>query len=376
MARLLKAGVDSLYVSARGNVKETFEPLRDVRARADVTGEPVPFQVDGFGFDVLPYSRYGYRVLLECADFLLYATDAENRPTVRLELRSSYIQTVGVDEAWRGALSVASSVAGAPLDSATVARLDLFADFADWRLLRSDWAGLITRAKVRAIGEPAPGEVETFQIGTSPLLVRLYRKDIEVRAKGGFAPVFWGGYRGPVVRVEVQASPDHLRKFGFASVGAALASCGDVWRQATSEFVELRVSQEAPREVRPLRAEWDEVRRVGFEEFPHSGLIPQIIWAGDRDRVDRLLYGCLTTLGALDGVRELADVLRGLPVELAALADEKDFGREAERKRRKQSRYARERPVDSAAASASAGREEAQCAPDPLDPNTAHRTFT
>ena len=106
---------------------------------------------------------------------------------------------------------------GVPLGNVAVARLDLFADFADWCLFRSDWAGLMTRAKVRAIGEPASGEVETFQIGTSPLLVRLYRKDIEVRDKGGFAPVFWGGYTGPVVRVEVQVSPEHLRKYGFPS---------------------------------------------------------------------------------------------------------------------------------------------------------------
>ena len=373
MARLLNAGVDSLYVSARANVGVTFDTLREARKRAESTQEPVPLQVDGFALDVMPYVRYGYRVLLECADFLLYATDAPNRPTARLELRSPYIQTVGVDHAWRTALDVASAVVGAPLGNETVARLDLFADFADWELFRSDWAGLCTRAKVRAIGEPAPGQVETFQIGTSPLLARLYRKDIEVRDKGGFAPVFWGGYSGPVVRVEVQASPDYLRKFGFASVSAALASCGDVWRHATDEFVELRVPSDARREVRPLRPEWEEVRRVGFEKFTHSGLIPQMMWAGDREKVDRLLYGCLTTLGALDGIGDLAGVLRVLPVELAALADEKDFGQETKRKRRKQARYARERAVDSAAASASAGRD-AQCAPDPLDPKTAPRT--
>ena len=45
MARLLRAGVDSLYISARGVVKETFDPLRNARARADAAGGPVHWGV-------------------------------------------------------------------------------------------------------------------------------------------------------------------------------------------------------------------------------------------------------------------------------------------------------------------------------------------
>ena len=376
MPRLLNAGVDSLYLAARGEVEGTFGPLREARAKADAVGEPVAWgEVFGFALEVMPFARYGYPVLLECAEFSLYATDRANRPTIRLELRSAYIQTVGVDRAWRTGIQAAESVVGAALHDVKVARLDLFADFADWCLWRSDWDGLVSRAKVRAIGEPEPGQVETYQVGTTPLLVRLYRKDIEVRDRGGFAPVFWGGEKGPVVRVEVQASPEHLRKYRFGSVEEALASCGDVWRYAVTEFVKLCAPAEGPRDAWPVRPEWQLVRQVGFERFPHSGLVPEAIWSGDRERIRRLLYGCLTSLGALDGIRELPVMLGLLPKEVGELALQKSFAGEVERKHRKHSRWARERNVHSAPASAGAGRD-VQCAPDPLQTNTAPRTST
>lgn len=376
MPRLLHVGVDSLYLSARGEVEETFGPLREARAKAEAIGEPVAWdEVGGFALEVMPFARYGYRVLLECAEFSLYATDRANRPTIRLELRSAYIQTVGVDEAWRAGLEAARSVVGAPLHDVKVARLDLFADVADWCLWRSDWASLASPAKVRAIGEPEVGQVETYQVGKTPLLVRLYRKDVEVRDRGGFAPVFWGGHKGPVVRVEVQASPEHLRRYRFGSVEEALGSCGDVWRYATSEFLRLCAPAEGAREAWPIRPEWQLVQQVGFERFRHSGLVPEVIWTGDRERVRRLLYGCLTSLAAFDGIEELPVALSHLPAELAGLAVERHFGREVKRKRRKHSRWTRERAVHSAAASAGAGRD-VQCAPDPLQTDTAPRTST
>lgn len=347
--RLLNAGVDSLYLSARGEVRETFVPLLEARARAEAMGEAVAWgEVGGFAFEVMPYARYGYRVLLECAEFSLYATDAANRPTVRVELRSDYIQTVGVDQAWRAAMDVATTVVGTPLQDVKVARLDLFADFGGWRLWRSDWAGLVSRAKVRAIGEPEPGGIETYQVGITPLLVRLYRKDIEVRERGGFASVFWDGYTGPVVRVEVQASPEHLRMYRFGSVDEALRSCGDVWRYGTGEFLRFCVPKEGRPKTWPLRPEWEEVQRVGFERFPHSGVVPEAIWTGDRERVRRILYGCLTSLGAFDGIRELSLMLRSLPDEVSGIAQRKDFAREVDRRHRKHSRWARGRSVHSA----------------------------
>lgn len=377
MVWLLSSGVDSLYVSARGDLSACFGPLRAALSRAQSTGEPVPWpDVEGFALEVLPYGGNGYPVIVECAEFRIYATDRKNRAPVWVQIFSDYLRTVGVEHAWSAALRAAAAIVGVALIHPKVSRIDLFSDFADWRLLRSDWDGLIRHAKVRAIGEPAPGEVETFQIGKSPLLARLYRKDIEQLQSGGAASVFWDGYPGPVVRVEVQASSGHLRGYRFGSVAEMLASCGDVWRHATSDrFLELRVPAPRPREEWLLRPEWKEVQRVGFTSFPHSGLVPQRIWTGDRERVRRLLYGCLSSVGAWEGVDTLEAVVRMIPREVAAIARQKDFRSEVKRKWRKRSRWERERILHSRLASAGA-RKEIPCAPEPSQLDTAPRTST
>src|SRR5207302_3480526 len=143
-------------------------------------------------------------------------------------------------------------------------------------------------------------EVETIQAGKSPLLVRLYRKDIEVRQRGGFAPTFWDGWSGAVTRVEVQAGSGKLRGFGISSVADALSSRGDVWRYATSDFLELRIPSEGPRESWPLRPEWQTVQLIGQDSFPSSGIVPFVVIQGVRLRVVRAIFGSLSSLGALD----------------------------------------------------------------------------
>ena len=263
------------YLSARADVEGRIESLREARAGAEAAGEAVPLcEVEGFTLEVVPHGLNSHPVAMRCAELTVCVTDRRNRPPAAIQLGSAFIQTACVDEAWRTAVRVASSVVGVVLRDIKVSRIDLFADIADWRLRRSDWDGFITHAKVRAIGQPAPGEVETFQVGKSPRMMRLYRKDIEIRDKGGFAHVFWQGHEGAVVRVEVQVSSDELRKYGFASVDETLASCGDIWRHATTKFLEVRVPGPGPREAWSLTPEWELVQRVGFESFRHSGVVP------------------------------------------------------------------------------------------------------
>ena len=56
MARLFAAGVDSMYLSARGEVEETFGPLREARAKAEAIGEPVAWgEVGCFALQVMPF---------------------------------------------------------------------------------------------------------------------------------------------------------------------------------------------------------------------------------------------------------------------------------------------------------------------------------
>jgi hypothetical protein len=367
--RVLSVGVDTLYWSSRVAVGPWFDDLREARTRSSEGGDPAAWRViDGFALDVLPHGAFRYPVVVDCHEFRFHFTDSARLPTMWVQLRSAFIHEVGVERAVAESLSVASEIVGAQVASAQASRIDLYADVAVWKLVQGDRVGLVTHADLRAHFRAGTEEFETVQAGKSPLLVRLYRKDIEVRQRGGFAPAFWGGWDGAVTRVEVQAGSAKLRTFGISSVSEALASRGDIWRHATSEFLELRSPTAGPRESWPLRPEWVTVQLVGSQAFPASGVVPFVVVHGDRLRVLRALYGYLTSLGAIDTHWTLSRVLRLLPAHLEEVERGRSFSDEVERKRRRLPRAVRSN-VDSAAASVGPGKE-APWAPDPSQENT------
>ena len=360
--------MDTVYWSARAPIGAWFEDLRSVRAQAGDGHETVPWRVaSGFALDVLGHGAFRYPLVVECAEFRAHLTDSGRLPTAWVQLRSAYIHEVGVERAIEESAAVVGEIVGARITEAQASRVDLYADLGGWSLCHRDREGLVTHADLHAHFRAGTEEIETVQAGKSPFLVRCYRKDLEIRERGGFAPVFWQGWEGPVTRVEVQVGSEKLRAFGLSSVADVLTSRGDLWRHATTEFLELRVPRTGPRESWSVRPEWRIVQDVQ-QAFPASGVVPYVVLRGDRLRLLRALYGYLTSLGAIDGTRELPGVLRALPAELVDVARGRTFGEEVERKRRRLPRAVRS-PVDCSPASAGPGKE-APWAPDLSQGNT------
>ena len=367
--RVLRSGVDTLYWSLRAAVGAWFDDLRQARTEAAETGEAINWRtVEGFALDVLPHGAFRYPVVVDCREFRLHLTDSSRLPTMWVQLRSAFIHEVGLERAVEESSRVAGEVVGADLAGPQASRLDLYADFGGWVIVQADRIGLVTHADLRAHFRAGTDEIETIQAGKSPLLVRVYRKDIEVRQRGGFASVFWDGWSGPVTRVEVQAGSEKLRAFGISSVADALSARGDVWRYATSDFLELRIPTNGPRESWPLRPEWRMVQAIGSESFPSSGLVPFVVVQGDRLRVLRAIFGYLSSLGAIEDEADLGGLLRSLPKALRSVERGRLFSAEVERKRRRLPRGVRS-TVDFRAASAGPGKE-APWAPDPSQQNT------
>lgn len=331
--------------------------------------EAAPWRtVSGFALNLLPHGALRYPVVLDCHEFRIHLTDSRLLPTMWVQLRSASIHERGVEQALADSVGVASEIVGAQVQAPRASRIDLYADLAGWVPVQADRVGVVTHAGLRAHFRAGTEEIETLQAGKSPFLARIYRKDIEVRQRGGFAPVFWGGWDGPVTRVETQTGSPKLKAFGISTVADALASQGDVWRYATSEFLELRVPGAGSRETWPVRDEWRVVQAVGRERFPSSGVVPFVVVQGDRVRLLRALNGYLSSLGAIDGQYDLDRLLESLPAQLAPVARDRAFGKEVERKRRRLPRAVRSL-VDSATASAGPGKE-APWAPVLSQPNT------
>ena len=269
--RLLSAGCDTLYWSARGSPGEAFDALRAKRDAANVAGASLPWAtVDGFSLSILPHGALRYPVVVDCFEFRIHVTNSGHLPTVYVELRSAFIQEVGLERAFAESVALVNAILPGGLTEPHISRIDLFADYADWWLVHADYPGFITQAKRHTHAADAE-QYETIQFGKSPLLVRAYRKDIERRDKGYPALPTWGGHAGSVIRVEVQASSEFLRRLGTRSFAEVVAARGDIWRHGTHDFVELRVVGPGKRERWQLRPEWQLVQQTGIAHFPASG---------------------------------------------------------------------------------------------------------
>jgi hypothetical protein len=312
--RQLSAGIDTLYWSAKSEIPPTvLTALKAARESASRSGcAQLWATVDGYGLAIAPHGAGRYPICLDSAEFRLQLTDSVHLPAVYVQLRSGFIHEVGIDEAVSTSARVAEAVIDADVGELHASRVDLYADFADWVLRRSDVGGVVTNAKIATHGRAGTDELETLKIGKSPLAVRLYRKDIEVRQRGGFAPVFWAGHEGPVLRVEAQATSEMLRSLRISSVSEGISCRGDIWAWATSEFVQLRTEGPGDREDWALRPKWELVRGVGIAAFPRCGPVPLRIVEGTRARVVPALFGYLSTYAALENLRRPRETVRRL----------------------------------------------------------------
>jgi hypothetical protein len=314
--QLLSRGIDTLYWStACGIDAERFAALRAARDRAGEHVDPAR-EIGGYALTVEPHGAGRYPVLVTCAEFSVQLTDSEHIPTAFVQLRSEFLHSAeGPEAAFAQSMKVVASLCGRDVSEPHASRLDVYADWAGWVLRDEDRRGLVTHAKLYPVLRAGTDDYETIRVGTSPMVLRLYRKDIELRTKPGFADVFWGGYAGPVVRVEAQALTEKLRELGIVTVADALASYGDLWAYATRQFCELRAVGAGDREAWPLREEWRAVQSLGVDVFPRSGLVPFVQAARDKKRVARVLLGALKTYAAMEGVEEPLRALARLRAE-------------------------------------------------------------
>lgn len=314
MIDLLSVGIDSLYWSSPCGIDpERMTALKLGRDAAALSGDTQPWRdIDGFALSMAPHGAGRYPVLIDCHEFRIQVTGSTHLPTLYVQLHAAHVHDVGVEEAYDASVSIAEAIVGHAVDRANASRLDMYADFSGWVIEREDLAGIVTNAKIATHGHAGTAELQTIMVGKTPMAVRVYRKDAEVRERGGFAPLFWGGYEGPVVRVEAQASTAKLRELGIVGVRDAFSCHGDLWAWATSEFVEFRKPGPGDREDWALRSEWRAVQQVGIQAFPRCGLVPHRVVQGDRGKIVPQLLGYLSAYAAHENLVEPAAVLRRL----------------------------------------------------------------
>lgn len=256
MTTVLCAGVDSLTITRTVKVPEgTFghlDQLREEARREREEGHPYPLLTVGDReFEVQPGAKFPFRHLLKCSDvdLTIAGSNDTKRPTVRAEVRQAALWALG----WSRAYSATSKLLDylGEVDLATgeiveglvlgehVARVDLCADFQGWDLVgtdreaerflcrarpsrskREDGSEVKSEPVVRLHGRPGATFTGYEWSRGGPLMVRLYRKDVEIARSGkDWMRAVWerhGSYDPelPVWRLEVQIRREALHQLG------------------------------------------------------------------------------------------------------------------------------------------------------------------
>lgn len=312
-ARELASGVDALYLSGRGVVPQTLlDRLEEIRSLVELVSKPLTFELGGESLLMAPHAFGRYRYCLDHEHGRIGISPSLHLPPFRVQLRSSYLHTVGPAEAANRFRRVLEAECGDVQMS--VSRIDLFADFEGWHVGINDRANFVCRAgSVRTFEEE--NNFTGFEFGrrsTKTVCARIYDKTADVNRTGAdWWSDIWqrSNESDAVIRVELEWNREGLSEFGLTSVDETLAAIGDLWCYGTGEWLTHRSSTTDSNRARwPISQPWTCVqqatlthRGVGAERVAHQQR------AGSLRRLTPALVGYLVAFAALCGTTGIDD---------------------------------------------------------------------
>ncbi|BDG60266.1 hypothetical protein caldi_13560 [Caldinitratiruptor microaerophilus] len=321
--RLLHVAVDSLAVTVYGEVPaplvERWLNLKQEAREADAPQESgLVFR--GNHLLVQPWGWRSYAIWLQSPDLSVMVTNRTGYPPLYIQLRASYLYTVGPAKAWE---EVAAWIdTWIMRNSARVSRIDLCADLQGWDLSETPLTHFLTMAKIR---ERRPDLVlddgrviyfgnRTFTLyfgrRSSPIMARIYDKTAEVVATGKtWLYNYWSGWDGQsrVVRVEYTMGREWLEAFDLAEAEPAdvLEAVGDLWREAMAWLTLRRPTSDPNKSRWPLAEWWVRLAGAGWADC-RQGLVRGArfrVMDAEAEALAPGLLGYLTSVAVRKGYR-------------------------------------------------------------------------
>ncbi|SFE80871.1 replication initiation factor [Nitrosomonas sp. Nm166] len=276
--KLLRIGVDSLYLSYQGElfpeVKERLAKLKqlaqhpeiDQQAQAQYAIAGHIFEVKDKGSSIFPY------VVEDGAFRISLSRTSKKTPMAYVKLSSRYLCSIKPIEAEKHLRYILNEL-GTLESSAHVSRIDLCADFVSHENMES-WKreAWITRGKkidAHAVNEKFTG----WSIGLGgKISCRLYNKLIEIHTSGRTDLVPLWKEAGwiedePVWRVEFQLMRDVLAGHGLISLDTVLANLNGLWSYASTEWLRLTLPNpdDQTRSRWPIHLLWGYISSIDWE---------------------------------------------------------------------------------------------------------------
>jgi hypothetical protein len=309
---VLAAGIDSLYVSFKGEVDAAWlDGVELLKAKAQEAGQPQPLQLaDGRKALVHPSGWSSYRYWLRCGDFDVFLGRGQSLPSAYARIASEFIHEVGPIRA----LADLKSFVGAVLeqvDETICSRVDIYADFQGWVPVSEDYHRFVTRSRGNTshIAVHHDGRRFTgFTFGRDAMVARIYDKSLEITHSGKrWMHEVWGAglnVSAPVWRLEFQLRREILAECSLTSPEDVLASRPNLWAYAMQWLSLREPTPSATRTRWPVASVWSDLRRsqVGVT---YSPLVRKRIREHDESVLVRGLTGYASSLAAVTGVSDL-----------------------------------------------------------------------
>lgn len=298
--QILRSGVDSLYLSFRGDVRSRLlSQLQEKKELAKAQGRSgkafaalrlagIPFKVHAKGQSMHPFviSNHHFRMRIAGAQ-------AGNVPPLYIEISSELLSCCGYESSLQAARELAEEVLK-DADSGSISRIDLCVDFTspiDWQSIDSKrWRCRSNHRTLYLESDQLLGNV----FGQSgDVSARLYDKTKEiVKSEKFFFKELWqqNGWDGesPVWRLEFQLRREVLKSCQVLDPDFIIELFNSLWVYHTKHWLSLCEinPKDSNRSRWALAAEWqtlseakftphpvEDIRRLNFESVPSDETI-------------------------------------------------------------------------------------------------------
>ena len=310
---VLYCGVDTLEATFDGTLSVGLPAKLDsAKNAAQASDQPVPFMIAGQTFYVSGrgLGKYAWVLSDHRMQIRISRTKRQGMPVVGIRLWAQALASLGHAALYREACEVVADLGN--IVPNTLSRIDLAADVQGLDFTDADFQRLVCAASYTAVHKD--GEGVTYQIGKGDAVMRVYRKDAELKAhkKLSYATLWEHspGYEpgAPVWRIEIQLRGSVLSELHARCVETAFSKLGELF-QFGMHWCELRVpTSDATKTRWPVDVRWSFVAASWGASEPE----PRIRKASALEQEERVvsrLCGALATLGAYSGQSSLLEVM-------------------------------------------------------------------